>query len=108
MAHLRENRVSLLLSSCTIIAERGGEQQLRAITSELRLQLRPVGKWSAENMGPPLEKVPDQIPNSDPRMSDRIGFGTDAYCNFSIYVIFIYSFISFWKNMLQFMNSSFL
>ena len=79
MAHLRENRVSLLLSSCTIIAERGGEQQLRAITSELRLQLRPVGKWSAENMGPPLEKVPDQIPNSDPRMSDRIGFGTDAY-----------------------------
>ena len=63
MAHLRENRVSLLLSSCTIIAERGGEQQLRAITSELRLQLRPVGKWSAENMGPPLEKVPDQIAN---------------------------------------------
>ena len=61
MAHLRENRVSLLLSSCTIIAK--GEQQLRAITSELRLQLRPVGKWSAENMGPPLEKVPDQIAN---------------------------------------------
>ena len=63
MAHLRENRVSLLLSSCTIIANRG-EQQLRAITSELRLQLRPVGKWSAENMGPPLEKVPDRITNS--------------------------------------------
>ena len=40
MAHWRENRVSLLLSSCTIIAK--GEQQLRAITSELRLQLRPV------------------------------------------------------------------
>ena len=60
MAHLPENRVSLLLSSCTIIAERGGEQQLRAITSELRLQLRPVGKWSLENMGPPLEKLPDQ------------------------------------------------
>ena len=65
MAHLRENRVSLLLSSCTIIAEQAeqGEQQLRAITSELRLQLRPVGKWSAENMGPPLEKAPDQIAN---------------------------------------------
>ena len=66
MAHLRENRVSLLLSSCTIIAERRaeqGEQQLRAITSELRLQLRPVGKWSAENMGPPLEKAPDQTHN---------------------------------------------
>ena len=58
MAHWRENRVSLLLSSGTIIAK--GEQQLRAITSELRLQLRPVGKWSAENMGPPLEKLPDQ------------------------------------------------
>ena len=89
MAHLRENRVSLLLSSCTIIAERGGEQQLRAITSELRLQLRPVGKWSAENMGPPLEKVPDQIANFKEWVSSF--FSTFIIVNtFLSFVIFTY------------------